>query len=70
MISYKIIKSPPYDKDASSSFWIKKEVKVLGITVSSKLIGDYEIDDTYGKLGQMPFFCKKQAKKRLKILNK
>jgi len=67
---YKIIESPPYDKDAPNTFWIRKEVKLLGITVSSKTIGDYKIDDGFGELGSMPFFSKISAKRRLKMLNK
>ena len=70
MTTYKLIESPPYDKDAPNSYWIRKEVKFLGLTVSSKTIGNYKMDDTYGELGQMPFFDKKSAKKKLKQLEK
>lgn len=66
--TYKLIESPPYDKDAPNSYWIRKEVSILGFTVSSKTIGNYKMDDTYGELGWMPFFDKRSAKKRLKQL--
>ena len=61
--TYKLIESPPYDKDAPNSYWIRKEVSILGFTVSSKTIGNYKMDDTYGELGWMPFFDKKSPKK-------
>ena len=67
MTTYKIIENPPYDKGASNSFWIKKEVKWFNFTVSSSILGDYKMD---GELGWMPFFDRKSAEKRLKILNK
>jgi len=67
--TYKIVKSPPYDKDAPNTFWIRKEVKLLGYTLSSKTIGDYKYDDTYSELGDCPFFSKISAKKRIKTLN-
>lgn len=66
--TYKIIECPPYDKGASNSFWIIKENKLFGFTVSSTTIGDYKFDDSYGELGYCPFFDRKLAKKRLKIL--
>ena len=69
MIKYKIIECPPYDKDCPNSFWIRKEVSCFGFIYSSRTIGNYKIDDSYGELGEMPFFSKKEAKKRLKILN-
>lgn len=68
--TYKIIESPPYDKEAPITFWIKQETKLLGFTVYSRTIGDYKIDDGFGELGYMPFFSEKLAKKRLKMLNK
>ncbi len=68
--SYKIIESPPYDKGAPNTFWIKEETKLLGFTIHSRTIGDYKHDNTYGELGDCPFFSKISAKKRLKILNK
>jgi len=68
MTTYKIIESPPYDKDAPNTFWIRKEVKRFGFTVSSRTIGNYKIDDTYGELGEMPFFDRESAEKRLEIL--
>lgn len=68
--TYRIIESPPYDKDAPNTFWIRKEVKLFGFTVSSSVFGDYEMSEEFGKLGQMPFFDKKSAQKRLKTLNK
>jgi hypothetical protein len=68
--TYKIIESPPYDKDAPSTFWIKKEVKWFNFTVFSTVFGDYKYDNTYGELGDCPFFDKVSAKKRLKILKK
>tara|TARA_R110000782_G_scaffold130857_2_gene222573 strand:- start:553 stop:753 length:201 start_codon:yes stop_codon:yes gene_type:complete len=63
--TYKII-----GKGASTSFWIKKETVFFWFIKCSTIIGDYKIDDTHGELGQMPFFCKKEAKKRLKLLQK
>lgn len=69
--SYKIIESPPYDKGAPITFWIEKEtVKFFGVVKSYETIGNYKYDDTYGELGDAPFFSKKLAKKRLKMLNK
>lgn len=68
MTTYKIIEFPPYDKSAPNTFWIKKEVKWFNlIPVSSTLFGDYEIDESHGKLGMMPFFDRDSAEKRLKI---
>ena len=66
--TYKIIESPPYDKDAPNSFWIKKETVWLGFIKTFKIIGDYEMDNSFGKLGDCPFFDRKSAKKRIKIL--
>ena len=68
MTTYKIIESPPYDKGAPNTFWIRKEVKWFGFTVNSKTLGNYKMDNTYGELGDMPFFNRKEAKERLKIL--
>lgn len=68
--TYKIIQTPPYDKDTPSTFWIKKEVKWFNFTISSTVFGDYEMDDSYGKLGMMPFFDRDSAEKRIKILKK
>lgn len=70
MTTYKLIESPPYDKGSPNSYWIRKEVKILGMVISSKTIGNYKMDNTYGELGWMPFFDKKSAKKRLKQLEK
>ena len=64
--TYKLIESPPYDKGAPITYWIKKETKLFGFTISSKLIGDYRQDDTYGELGDCPFFDKKSANSRLR----
>lgn len=68
--TYKIIESPPYDKGAPNTFWIKEETKLLGFTIHSRTIGDYKIDDGFGELGCMPFFSENSAKRRLKMLNK
>ena len=65
---YKIITCPPYDKDASNTYWIKKETIRFRFFKSSNIIGDYRFDDTYGELGECPFFNKKAAKKRIKQL--
>ena len=64
---YTIIENPPYDKEAPKTFWIKKETVRFGFIKSTKIIGNYKIE---GELGDMPFFNKKSAKKRIKILNK
>jgi len=69
-VKYTIIETPLYDKEAPKTFWIRKETVRFGFIKSSKIIGDYKIDNTYGELGDMPFFDKKLAKKRIKILNK
>lgn len=69
-VKYTILENPPYDKEAPKTFWIKKETVRFGFIKSFKIIGDYRINDTYGELGDMPFFDKKSAKKRIKILNK
>ncbi len=66
--SCKIIESPPYDKGVPSTFWIKKEVRWFNFTVSSSVFGDYNTDESYGKLGMMPFFNRKSAEKRLKLI--
>lgn len=63
---YTIIKSPPYDKEAPKTFWIKKETVRFRFIKSVKIIGNYKIE---GELGDMPFFDKKVAKKRIKILS-
>jgi len=77
MTTYKIIESPPYDKDAPNTYWIKREFKLFGFTFSCGVIGDYKMDDDYGYMGQMPFFDRESAtarfrsltaKKRLEIL--
>lgn len=68
MITYKIIENPPYDKGASSTFWIKKEFKLFGFTFYSRLLGDYKIDDEFGELGYMPFFDRGLAELRLSFL--
>ena len=69
-ITYKIIESPPYDKGAPNTFWIRREtVRFFGLIKSYKTIGDYKMDDTHGELGDCPFFDIKSAKKRIKILN-
>lgn len=70
MTTYKIIEAPPYDKGAPNTFWIRKEtVKFFGLIKTCETIGDYKIDDEFGELGSMPFFSRKSAKKRLKIIN-
>ncbi|HSE99765.1 MAG TPA: hypothetical protein VLA48_02625 [Nitrososphaeraceae archaeon] len=66
--TYKIIENPPYDKGAPNTFWIRKETVIFGFIKSYKTIGDYTMDESYGKLGDMPFFSKNAAKKRVKIL--
>ena len=69
--SYKIIETPPYDKDTPNTFWIRKESKVwFELKTKIEVLGNYKIDGTYGELGWMPFFNKKSAKKRIKILKK
>ena len=67
-VKYTIVENAPHDKGASKTFWIRKEVVRFKIFKSTKIIGDYKIDNTYGELGEMPFFNKKSAKKRIKIL--
>ena len=66
-VKYTIIENSPYDKEAPKTFWIKKETVRFGFIKSVKIIGDYKIE---GELGDMPFFDKKSAKKRIKILSK
>ena len=66
--TYRIIESPPYDKDVPNSFWIKKEIVWFGFIKTNEIIGNYKHDDTYGELGDCPFFDRKSAKKRIKIL--
>lgn len=68
--TYRLIENPPYDKDAPNTFWIKKEVKLFGFIFSSRVFGDYEMDDSFGKLGMMPFFDRYSAEARLKLLNR
>jgi len=68
MTMYTLIEKPPYDKGCPTSYWIKKEIKIFGFTVSSCTIGAYEIDDDHGYMGQMPFFDRELAEKRLEIL--
>ena len=64
---YEIIESPPYDKDAPPTFWIKK-TKNSFFFKKETIVGNYKIDDSFGELGYMPFFSKSAANKRLKIL--
>ena len=68
--NYKILKSPPYDKDAPESYWIEKNSKYFfGLITRRKIIGDYEFDNG-GAIAEMPFFSKHEAKKRIQILKK
>lgn len=68
-VTYKILECPHYDKGAPNTFWIiKKTVSFFGLVQTYRTIGDYKIDDTYGELGDIPFFDKKSAKKRIKLL--
>jgi len=66
--TYKIIECPPYDKGTPNTFWIIKETVRFGIFKSFETIGDFTMDESYGKLGDVPFFSRKAAKKRIKIL--
>lgn len=68
MTTYRVVEYPPYDKGAPNTFWIKEEIKWLGFIIKSQTLGDFKMDSTYGELGQMPFFSKKAAKKRLRTL--
>lgn len=68
MKTYKVIETPPYDKDAPSTFWVKREVRWFGILIHSMALGDYKMDDDYGYMGQAPFFDRESAEKRLEIL--
>lgn len=65
---YKLIENIPYDKRTPTSYWIRVETIRFGFWKSVKHIGDYKIEDTYGELGDMPFFNKSCAKKRIKQL--
>jgi len=66
--TYKVIENPPYDRGAPSTFWIRKETVRFGIFKSYETIGDYKYDDTYGELGDCPFFSRTAANKRVKLL--
>lgn len=66
--TYRIIENPPYDKGTPNTYWIKREFKLFGFIFSSGVIGDYKMDDDYGYMGQMPFFDRESAEKRLEIL--
>lgn len=67
-VVYKIIENPPYDKGAPNTFWIKEEFKLFGFSFYSRVLGDYKIDSNFGELGNMPFFDRESAEKRLEIL--
>lgn len=72
MKTYKLITNVPYDKDAPVSFWIAETTTVYFFKFilrrKTRYIGDYTIDDSRGELGDMPFFSRRHAKKRLKLL--
>lgn len=65
---YKLVEKAPYDKGAPISYWIKVVTIRFGFWKSVKYIGDYKIDNTYRELGDMPFFDKNRANKRIKQL--
>lgn len=69
MKQYRIITNPPFDKGASISYWIQEKTPMFfGFFNRRRIIGDYKIDDTYGELGEMPFFYKRDAEERIKTL--
>lgn len=62
---YSLLEKSPYDVDTPKTYWIKRET-IFGF----KLIGKYRFDDTYGELGDCPFFDKEEAKLKLKEYEK
>lgn len=67
--TYKIIENPPYDEGAPNSYWIEEtSTTFFGLIKKSKIIGNYYISGEFGYLGDMPFFSKDEAEKRIKQL--
>lgn len=48
--------------DANPIWIIETSFYLFNLIKRRKVIGKYEIDDTYGKMGQIPFFCYKEAR--------
>lgn len=71
MKTYKLINVGKYDKDTEDSYWIEQIIQHHLLWIfkwkSRKIYGNYEIDDSYGKLGQMPFFNKDEAIRKLNL---
>jgi len=66
----KLITCPPYDQGAENSYFIELTYPIwFGLFTKKVLIGNYDFDNG-GAIVQMPFFNKKEAKQRMKILNK
>lgn len=60
MVTYKIITASPFDMGASTVYWIEKKTSIFfGWFSKTEILGDYKFDDTFGELGDCPFFSKK-----------
>lgn len=65
---YRIIEGYINPLETQSHFWIEATTYLFKWKLWVRCIGDYEIDDTYGELGSMPFMDYISAQNRIVIL--
>lgn len=71
METFKILSAQPIDSSSDSPYWIEVTTThkfLFWSWTSREVIGKYRIDDTYGELGDMPFFSREEAQQRINEL--
>jgi len=56
----------PATENLVELWWVRTKKSIFGFTFYDRIEGDHKIDDSYGELGDMPFFIKKEAEQRIK----
>jgi len=54
----------------TTAYWVEQTKYLFGHKLWVELIGDYELDDSFGELGDCPFFIYTAAEERIKKLKK
>ena len=71
--TFKILTAQPIDSQSGTPLWIEITTThkfLFWSWTSREVIGKYTMDDSYGDLGDMPFFNRKEAEHKIKQLKR
>jgi len=59
--TYRILEGQPIDSNSAKPYWIEEIREDRFLFTKRRVFGDYTMDDTYGKLGDCPFFSREKG---------